>query len=325
MVSLADNSTESFIVYENQWTRNIKFGVFLALEAPSLICNCVLIYYLVVDRTLRLALHYHAILSLLMVSLLTNLIEVPRIIDYLHRGIVTPQTNINCLIWQWCDYLLFGITNVLMVWAAIERHLLVFHAHLYNTSKHRLLFHYLPLITIFVYLIFFYSTAIFLIPCEQQFDFTQPLCGFPCYTGQPKISLYDLFAHTWLPLVLDIFLDICLVLRAMCRKRVGLYQQGVQWRKYRKMIFQLLLISSLYTTCQTSYAVVLFIQLLGGWPDFAAYIQIVYFYYFFWLLTLLLPFVCIGCLPEVVKKIKGSFTRRIRQNNTVLPMTTVRL
>jgi hypothetical protein len=327
MVTLEDNSTESLSpLSETSWTRNIKFGLFVTLEPPALICNSILIYYLITDRTLRRTLHYHAILALLIVSLLTDLIEVPRIIRYLHIGIVMPQTNINCLIWQWCDYLLFSAMNVLFLWASIERHLLIFHAYLYTTAKRRFFFHYLPLIAMIVYLILFYTVAIFIYPCEVQFDFTLPLCGYPCYTTHADISLYDVLAHTCIPLVLDIFLDISLVMRAYFRKRVGLQQQQrAQWRKYRKMIFQLLLVSSLYSLFQIPYIVVVCIQLFITLSDLANYLQNVYFYYFFWLLTLVLPFACVGCLPEVVNKVKNSLMRRMRHNNVVIPTTTVRL
>jgi hypothetical protein len=46
---------------------------------------------------------------------------------------------------------------------------------------------------------------------------------------------------------------------------------------------------------------------------------LVYSYYFFWLLTLLLPFACVGCLPKVVNKIKNSLMWQMRQNNMVIP------
>jgi hypothetical protein len=326
MVTLEDNSTESSILGETPWTRRIKFGLFVALEPPALICNSILVYYLIADRTLRHTLHYHAILALLIVSLLTNLIELPRIIRYLHIGIVMPQTDINCLIWQFCDYLLFSTLNVLLLWASIERHLLIFHANLYATAKHRLYYHYSPFIVIIVYLILFYIMVIFVYPCDAQFDFTQPLCGYPCYTTHANISLYDLFAHTMIPLCLDICLDIGLVLRAFCRKRVGLQQQQrAQWRKYRKMIFQLLLISSPYTLLQIPYTIVLIISMVVTLSPLGVYLQSVYFYYFFWLLTLLLPFACAGCLPEVVSMVKTSLMRRMRRNNAVISLRTTRI
>jgi hypothetical protein len=146
MASSPINTTESSIFYETQQTRNIKFGLFVALEPPALLCNIILVYYLIADRTLRKTLQYHSILALLIVTLLANLIELPRITHYLRVGIVFPQTKINCLIWQWCDYALFSSVNLYMFWISFERYLLIFHDGLYRTAKRRFWFHYLPII-----------------------------------------------------------------------------------------------------------------------------------------------------------------------------------
>lgn len=312
-------------LYETHGTRMIKFCLFIILEPFSLIFNSLLIYYLITDRTLRYALHYHAILALLIVILLTNLIEIPRIIHFLHVGIVISRSDLNCLIWQWCDYLLFSTVNLLMFWISIERYLLIFHQYLYSSAKQRLFFHYLPLIFIIVYMIIFYTIAIFVYSCEKQFDFTQPLCGFPCYTTHANISFYDLIVHSWIPLCFGVSMDIILVLRVIFRKRVGLQQHGYsQRRKYRRIIIQLLLISSVYLTCQTPFATVIFLQLFIDLPESIIYVQVTYFYYFFWLFTLLLSFVCIGSMLEAINKMKNSLIQRTRRNNTILPTITAR-
>jgi hypothetical protein len=192
-------------------------------------------------------------------------------------------------------------------------------------AKRRLLFHYLPLITIIVYILLYYAVTIFIYPYELQLDFDQPLYGSPCYTTHANILLYDLIAHTGIPMLLGILLDTILVIRVLFRKRVGLQHQRDKWRRYRKMIIQLLSISSLYLVCQALPAAIVFIQLFVNLPDWAAYIQSIYLYYLFWLLTLLLPFVCIGCMTEVTNKLKNTFIRRRRRNITVIPMTTGRL
>jgi hypothetical protein len=325
MASTKNNLTESSVFYGTQQTRFIKFGLFVALEPPALISNCILVYYLIVDRILRKTLQYHAILALLIVTLLTNLVEVPRITNYLRIGTVIPQTNINCLIWQWCDYSLCTSVNIYMFSISVERYLLVFHGGFYTTAKHRLLFHYLPLITIIIYILFFYAVAIFIYPCELQLDFSQPLCGFPCFTSHANISLYDLIAHTMIPMSLGTLCDISLIIRVLFRKRVGLQHQRVQRHRHRKMVIQLLPISSLYLTFQLPYYAVVFIQLFITLPDWTAYMQIVYFYYLFWLLTLLLPLICIGCLTDVTNKLKTSFMQLRGRNATVVPMINTRL
>ena len=320
-----DNFTISVILAETVLTRYVKFIPFVILIPPALICNIICVYYLIIDRILRSTIHNHAILALLITTLLTNLIEVPRIIYYLHLGVVIPQSEINCWIWQWCDYLLFSTVNMMMLWISIERYLLIFHGHLYRTTKHRFFYHYLPLIVIVVYMLLFYIVVLFIYPCEQQYDFNLPLCGYPCYTIHKFISMYDFIAHTYIPLFIGMFLDILLIIRVIYRKRVGLQQQRTYQSKHRRMVIQILSISCLYFVLQGPFTGVLFVQLFTTLPDSILYVQTVYFYYFFWLLTLLLPFVCIGCLPEVTNKLKNSFRRRLGRNMIVLPIATLEL
>ncbi|CAF1159134.1 unnamed protein product [Adineta ricciae] len=323
------NSTETIVGFETPWTRNIKFFLFVALEPPALLLNSVLIFYLVADRTLRGTLQYHAVLALLIVTFLTNSIEVPRIIHYLHLGIVLPQTDLNCLIWQCCDYLLFSSVNVLMCWTSIERYLFIFHRNLFTTARGRLLYHYIPFVVIIVYLALFYIGVIFIYPCDAQFDFSQPLCGFPCYTTQAVISFYDLFAHSFCPMFVDVLLNIVLIIRVLYRKRVGLLQQrhhhhAKEWQQNCKMIVQLLFITCTYLMFQVPFDVIVMLLVFVSLPEWIIRVQALYFYYFFWLLTLVLPLVCMICLPEVMKKMKTSLSQRLRRDNTISPMNLTR-
>ncbi|CAF1302470.1 unnamed protein product [Rotaria sp. Silwood1] len=190
-----ENNTNSFQLFETSSTRLAKFILFVSLEPPGLLCNFFLVYHLITDRVLRRTLHHHVVLVLLIVSLLTNTIEVPRVLAFLHIGFVTPATTTNCIIWQWCDFTLCSINNMLMWWMSIERHLLIFHSHLFDTSKRRWLLHYIPLLALVIYIAGFYAIVIFLYPCEPQPDYFSVLCGLPCFSlesywrGLPKLFL----------------------------------------------------------------------------------------------------------------------------------------
>lgn len=172
IISSAINWTESSTFVDTEQTRSVKFVLLVALESPVLIFNLILLYYLLVDRTLRHKIHYHAFVPLLLVTLLSNVVELPRIIHDLHIGMVVPQIDINCLFWQWCNYFLFGSVNISMFWISFERYFLIFDESLYTTSKRRFLFHYLLMIGILVLHIF----AVFIYRCERKFDFSEPLC-----------------------------------------------------------------------------------------------------------------------------------------------------
>lgn len=309
---------------ESSFTRYSKFSVFVVLEPFSLCCNCLFVFYLISDRHLRWIIHHHVILTLLIVSLLTNLVEIPRILHFLRKGSVSPPTSFNCLIWQWCDYLLYGLANCLMLWASIERHLLVFHGHLMSTARGRFLFHYAPLLLIIVYVSVFYIVVIFVHPCEKHFHFDAPLCGSPCFTKDSIISLFDLFVHSWLPTFCIAILSASLAVRVINRRRAAL-GKDVSWRKHRRMIVQLLSISGLYLICLGPYTLVQVYDLLFGLSETADYIKNVYLFYVYWLLTLLLPYACIGCLPEVTNKLKRQVRNWLNQTNAVTPMSQVRV
>ena len=312
-VTAADEELQSSLA------RYFKFAFLLILEPPSLLCNGFLVFYLINDKHLRTTLHHHVILLLLLVTLATNLVEIPRILHYLRLGVTTPESTIGCLFWQFCDYTLFGQTNVLMMWASFERHLFVFHSHLYGNSRRRFLYHYLPLVVINVYLILFYLVVVFMYPCENTFDFTIPLCGQPCFTEDSALSLYDLLVHSWLPVMLIVLFSLGLILRVLYPKLVW-RQQHVQWRRYRRMVLQLCSIASLYMIVVGPYCVLQVINLLVELPTAVIYVKDTHLFYVYWLLTLLLPFVCLGCLPEVTHRFHQQVKRWMHRRHCVVPV-----
>ena len=76
-------------------------------------------------------------------------------------------------------------------------------------------------------------------------------------------------------------MDVALVVRIIYRKRVGLQHHGSHQRKHRKMVIQVLSISSLYLIFQAPASAVVFTQLFVVLSDSIVYTQIVYFYYLF--------------------------------------------
>ena len=321
MDDLQANSTSpsSLLIVESTLTRYLKFAVLLVLEPPALVCNSFLVYSLLSNGHLRTALQHHVILALLLVTLLSNLIEIPRVLHYLLVGVVRPESAVGCLIWQWCDYLLFALANMLMLWASFERHLLVFHSHLFSNQRTRFFLHYFPLAFIVLYLLLFYTILIFAYSCDSKFDFSKPLCGSPCFTDHSLLSLYDLLVHSWIPTLFIALFSVGLVLRVLYQKRLFLRQHG-QWRKYRRMILQLLSISFVYLICMGPYTLVQIIDLLAGLSPLMTYVENVYLFYVYWLLMLLLPFVCIGCVPELTNKLNRQLKKWICRTNTVMPV-----
>lgn len=306
---------------ETSLQRSIKFSVFLILEPPSLICNVLLVYYLSTDKQLRQTLHYHIIFLLLLVGLCTNLIEVPRVLHFLRLGFVTPATKLSCLVWQWFDYLLFAESNWLMMWASFERHILVFHNQMFNTRKRRLLNHYFPMIFILIYLNLFYTIVIFFYPCSTNFNYNVVLCGQPCFTSSKGLSLFDLCFHSWLPVFLITFFSVGLIFRVFYSRKIRCQRRN-QFRRYRRMIIQLLAISMLYLGFMGPYSTLEIIDNVVGLSSTANFVKQNYFFYMYWLITLLIPFICIGCLPEVTNKFHRQLNKLLNIKNSVAPLPT---
>jgi hypothetical protein len=99
-------------------TLRIKFGILLSLQIPSVLCYLFLLFHLLFKRSMRRSLNNHVFIVLLFIG----------------------------LIWNFLDLFLYSLTNVLMLWASIERHILIFHKSILNIQRKRFIIHYLPLI-----------------------------------------------------------------------------------------------------------------------------------------------------------------------------------
>ena len=133
-----------------------------------------LLYHLFFNRTLRQALHNHVIIVLLIIALMCNLIDIPAYITYLSLGYVWISTSAFCNLWWFIDIGLFDMIAMLMAFATIERHILVFRRGWVSTQTKRFLLHYLPLTILIIYDTVFYLVVIIFPPCENVYDYSQP-------------------------------------------------------------------------------------------------------------------------------------------------------
>jgi len=161
--------------------RWIKSWFLLALDIPAVFYTIYLLYRIVSIRNLREALHNHVIIVLLVISLVSQLTGVCFYVVYSKIDHVWLASPFFCNLWQFADIGLFDMIGMLLAYAAIERHVLIFHSSLVNTRRKRLIFHYIPLSLTIIYGLSVYIILIFFAPCENLYDYTQPLCGSPCY------------------------------------------------------------------------------------------------------------------------------------------------
>ena len=315
-----DNSNGVFFT-ESSYSKTVKFGLILAGQILSIPSYMFIIYYMISRRLLRNTLHNHVIFVSLLMNFPVILVNFSLHLTYIRHGVISPATVGTCLLWQYLDYGFWFGDFSLKLWAAIERHILIFHSGLLNTRIRRLFLHYMPLAfftlycpTIYLYLIFFY-------PAPHDYDYTVLLCGGPYYyNGIPSwLIWYESLAHYVIPVFLIILLAAALPIRVYLQKSRLRVKNG--WRQYRKMPVQLVNIALTYVFT-LPYIVVTIVR-WSGYPDFGTDVQGPYFYYCAYVPSLLFPMATILSISNLRKKIfvvvsGTSFSR----TNAVMPNST---
>lgn len=277
------------------------FWVLIVFIIPAIICSIFLLYNFLFDRKLRTSLNNHVIVALLTVGIIYLLIDMPQYLNFIRIGYVWPSALATCYFWCLIDLACYNMLGFLMTWASIERHILVFHNSWVNTSRQRFFFHYLPLITIFVYSLIFYIVVIFFPPCENDFDYTRSWCNYPCYFNEYSIMLYDTVFNCILPIPLIAIINVLLIIRVIRQRQV--LHQNIEWRKFRKMIIQIIAFSSLFIIFSLPMMTLTLAHLCGLPYEATAEIELS-FYYIAYFINIFLPFVCLGSLPKILMRIK---------------------
>lgn len=212
---------------------------------PSLIFTVFILYHFLKSRTLRTALKNHAIILMLLFGLVLELTDTVWFIQFYRTGIALSSTHEFCLAWAFIDSSLFISVSLLMAWASIERHILIFHRDWLATKTKRFFFHYIPLFVMSVWPLVFYFIMLLILPCDVPFDYTRRLCGhYDCVNLIPWVGMFDSITHYMVPSFIIVVCSVTLFIRVLLHKYH--MTQRIEWKNYKKMAFQLLSISLVY-------------------------------------------------------------------------------
>ena len=280
----------------------IESSLFLAGELLSIPCYIFVMYHFLAHKTIRRALHNHVIILLLFFNFFDLTIDVTMTMNYSLLGFVAPFSPLICLIWQFVDYGIWYGSISLMFWAAVERHILVFHSHLIRTKRGRFFSHYVPLSFFSLYTPILYFYLIFIYPCDRVFVNTSIRCGSICYFNFAPIWFiyYDSLANYIIPILLIAFFSTVLILRFL-RQRHRL-KQAARWRQCRKMIIQLTLVSLSYLVFDLPYIIIVIVQ-SSGYPDFGSSILTPYISRLTYVPPIVLPYATLLSLSRVKQKL----------------------
>lgn len=321
MNNITDDSDSTFADSEISLPRLIRFWLMLLFNTPSIICSCCIIVHIIIDRTQRQALHNHTILLLLIFGLPVQLMDISFYLAFFQRGIVEPQHPLVCRLWWFADYGIYNGGLFLMAWLAIERHILIFHDQWVSNRTGRILLHYLPLATIVMYIILFYTIAVFFLPCEDIYDYTLPVCGAsPCYQSYGILGMFEFIVNTSIPIILEGLFSIVLIVRVQWQKRR--LRQSIQWRKHRRMIIQLFLLSGVNICLNLPISIIPIAHLCGLPPEYGVQPEL-YFFFLGYFVIFLIPFISLCQFPNLrkymKKKIFCKLSRQPGRTATVAP------
>ncbi|CAF1927839.1 unnamed protein product [Rotaria magnacalcarata] len=296
----------------------VRFWLLLIALIPSVACSIVILYYILSSRTRRCAIHNHFIILLLCNNLTYELIDISLFLNYYRLDTVVPATKSLCLMWMFIDEALYTVSTMIVAWASIERHIIIFHDRWLSNAKKRFLLHYTPYIFIISYIILFHFVVVVIPPCENTYDYTQEICGHPlCFHNSKVFGTWDSITSDVIPTLTIVIFSIGLLVRVVIKNHR--MRRAIQWRKHRKIAIQLLFISFLYVLLYIPIMCIELVQLccvseeLNG--PFEQYARFFSYYIIF-----LLPFVYLGSLIKSSWQLKILLPRWFRATQVVEPM-----
>lgn len=226
-------------------------------------------------------------------------------------------TSIFCQLWQFIDTTSYTGTPKLIAWASIERHILIFHEQWLLTSKNRILLHYVPILTICLYHCLLYFVLYFILPCNNTFDYTKNFCGYSSCAYETAYSIYELFSNGILSSLCMLIFSIALAIRVVYQKyRI---HHHVNWRRHRKLAIQLFSVVSIFYCFYLPLVLLAIIRCFSASKSLGSQYY-VYGSFLSYYINFLLPFVCIGMVPQVKVRVKSIFLSCKRRKTSILPL-----
>jgi hypothetical protein len=294
-----------------------RFILMVALEIPAIFVSIILFVYFAFNRPVCSKLKNHGWIILLIVNFFQLTLHLPMPMSYYYLSYIWPATNAYCVWWTYCEYSLNAAGLFLTAWISVERHLLIFHAHrVFQQRWKKWIFHYIPIVFCLIWAPLFYFIIIVINPwCTTVWNFDQILCGFPCYYGDEVLNQFVFGFAIILPIVTIILANVTLVIRVIYQKMSR--QQAHNWRRHRKMVLQLWVVSSFHLGIWLPLVSTLLIERTVQPSFMIDQLETMQFAPYF--VPLLLPMICVSTQPEFVSKMKNLI--RMRPMNRVTVVT----
>jgi hypothetical protein len=286
-----DKSTKSIDAETSKLPYELQFWLLLVFGVLSLLCSLMIIREYLCNKNKRRALHNHAILLIIIINVILIATDFSWMLDSLRRpGQILSATSTFCLFWLFFDYALYTGQTVILAWASIERHILIFRSSIMKNRSKQILYHYLPLSLLIIYVVIFYVVVIVFPPCENQFDYTIVECNSnPCYLRVASLVLWDTIVNSIIPTLIIVVFSISLLCRILIHRRR--LHRSIQWRKHRQMSLELLTFSAVYTFLNLPFTVMTIVDSMSPSGITLDFLAQLYFFFLTYGVSLSMPFV----------------------------------
>ena len=241
------------------------------------------------------------IILLLICGLIEELTDMLWTIYFTCAGTVLSSTPAFCSTWVFVGPTAYIATYILMAWASIERHILVFYPNWFRSKTKCLFFHYLPLAICILWPVLFYFVILIILPCDVTFNYNKKYCGrYNCLINIPWATWTDSIGNYIIPAFTTVIFSVALFVRVLYnRYRI---RGRIDWRNYKKLAGQLLPISILYLLLQFPPTILYAAYTFGllPWSVGADYYSDSFFFSY-WVI-LFTPFASIISLPDLKMK-----------------------
>jgi hypothetical protein len=297
----------------------VKFTILLSSQIPAVLLTLFMFTFFLKHRN-QMKIHQNqGLLVLLCVNFIALTADLPMPISFYYTGFVHPATPAYCKWWTYFEYSLNLISELLMAFICIQRHIFIFQPHLFSSRIKRFTMHYLPILFCLIYPFIFYLIIIVFDTCDgTQWVYSSNVCGYAnCYLVYDRIlSTCAWLFNNALPTIIIFLANTILIVRVMKQKRRR--QQAIPWKKQRLMTLQLLGVSSLYLIAWIPSFIAGFGQRIIS-PTFLLQVQFDYLLDIIYIVCLYLPWMCCRSLPDCNKWIWKTVSLKKLMQNTVVP------
>ncbi|CAF2331919.1 unnamed protein product [Rotaria sp. Silwood2] len=239
----------------------ILFIVTICVSIPSVLINLFAIYRLHANTKLSV----FAFRTILHVSLFTTCTCVPFFLIELYFNSYFPLSPSICKLWLIVDYASIVCLGLLVCWASIQRHILIFgpvHIRkLQSTFKYKLI----PSILALGLPLAWYS--ILASTCKYDRTLHETFRCRPCFENEKFIFLIDTILSLILPLLITIVVTFFLLIRII-RLRLRIFRfPSKKWRRCKRLTRQMILFSLIYLIGLVPYVLTNLNSLYNFWPS----------------------------------------------------------